>query len=51
MIFPDYNVLFTPMSLIFQKEGSTITIDNNNFEILQAALREAFCAKNGPMDQ
>jgi hypothetical protein len=51
LVFPNYNVLFTPMSLVFQKEDQTITIDDNNFEILQKALREVFCANNGPMDQ
>lgn len=51
LVFPEYKILFTPMSLIFQKEDQTITIDDSNFEVLQMALREIFCAKNGPMDQ
>lgn len=51
LIFPDYNVLFTPQSLIFQKENQNVMIDNNNFDILQQVLRSVFCAKNGPMDQ
>lgn len=51
LIFPEYNVLFTPQSLIFQRENQTVMIDGNNFEALQLVLRSVFCAKNGPMDQ
>lgn len=51
LIFPDYNVLFTPQSLIFQKEDQTVMVDETNFEALQLVLRSVFCAKNGPMDQ
>lgn len=51
LIFPDYNVLFTPQSLIFQKEDQTVMVDETNFEALQLILRSVFCAKNGPMDQ
>lgn len=51
LVFPDYNVLFTPQSLIFQKEDQIVTIDSDNFEALQKVLRSVFCAKNGPMDQ
>jgi hypothetical protein len=51
LVFPGYNVLFTPMSLILQSENHSITIDNSNFEFLQETLRLVFCAKDGPMDQ
>lgn len=51
LVFPSYNILLTPMSLILQKDEQTITIDANNFEVFQEALRNIFCAKNGPMDQ
>lgn len=51
LIFPNYNVLFTPQSLIFQKEDQTVMVDETNFEALQLVLRTVFCAKNGPMDQ
>lgn len=50
--FPKYNVMFTPRSLIFQHEsGNVVTIDENNFEILQEYIRSVFCSKSGPMDQ
>ena len=51
LVCPGYDVLLTPMSLILKKEEQIITIDDTNFEVFQMALREIFCAKNGPMDQ
>ena len=51
LIFPEYKVLFTPNSLLFQKENETIIVDNNNFELLQEILRQIFCMKNAPMSQ
>lgn len=51
LLFPGYNILFTPMSLLLQSEDRTITIDHSNFDILQDVLRSIFCAKEGPMDQ
>lgn len=51
LLFPSYNVLLTPISLVFQKDEITIIVDNSNFEVFQGILREIFCAKQGPMDQ
>ena len=52
LLFPDYKILFTPNSLLFQQENQeTIIIDENNFELLQNVLRQVFCMKNAPMDQ
>lgn len=51
LVLPDYTVLFTPNSLIFKKDDLMITIDEDNFEIFQQALREIFCMSDGPMDQ
>ena len=51
LIFPQYNVLFTPKSLLFQFKEQSIVIDENNFEELQSVLRRIFCMKDGPMDQ
>ena len=52
LLFPDYNILFTPNSLLFQQQDKeNIIIDENNFEILQEAFRLIFCMKNAPMDQ
>ena len=51
LLFPEYNVLFTPKSFLLQKEDNTIIIDGTNFEKLQKILRLIFCTSNGPMDQ
>ena len=52
LCFPEYKILITPNSLIFNKEGqSQIMIDEKNFDSLQSILRKIFCMKDGPMDQ
>lgn len=52
LLFPEYTVLITPRSLVFQdKEKNSITVDESNFEPLQEVVREVFCLKSGPMDQ
>lgn len=51
ILFPKYNFIFTPMSLIFQEGEEQIIIDGDNFEALQKAIREVCCLNNGPMDQ
>ena len=52
LFFPKYDkVLFTPQSLLFQSKEENVVIDENNFDFLQAAIREVTCSKNGPMDQ
>ena len=48
LLLPDYNVLFTPRSLVLSKEES-ITIDENNFEVLQKVIEEIFCVNTGKM--
>lgn len=52
LFFPKYDkVLFTPQSLLFQSKEENVVIDENNFDFLQAAIREVTCSKSGPMDQ
>ena len=51
LLLPDYQVLFTPKSLILRKGEESILIDENNFEDLQVELRKIFCMNDGPMDQ
>ena len=51
LIFPKYKVMMTPRSVLISGEGSTIQIDEKNFEHLQAALTEICCLRTGPMDQ
>lgn len=51
--FPQYNVMFSPQSLIFsnKKTNETFPIDENSFDFLQDAMKLVFCSKDGPMDQ
>ncbi|MBO7078990.1 MAG: hypothetical protein J6W64_04170 [Bacilli bacterium] len=51
LVFPQYKIMFSPQSIIFQKDQETYLVDENNFEQLQVTLREVFCSKSGPMDQ
>ena len=54
LLLPDYNILFTPNSLVLQphnKDQENKTIDISNFEQLQEILRLVFCMKEGPMTQ
>lgn len=46
LLFGDYQVLFTPQSLILilnEDKSISIIIDKNNFDILQEKLRAVFC--------
>lgn len=46
LLFGDYQVLFTPQSLVLRSNENKeilITIDKNNFDILQEQLRQIFC--------
>jgi hypothetical protein len=44
--------MFTPRSVLLSGEGgSSIMIDETNFEYLQAAITDICCLKTGPMDQ
>ncbi len=47
---PGYKVSFTPRSMVFMKDGSTIMVDESNFAALQEILSQVFCVNNGPMD-
>lgn len=45
LMFPKYNVLFTPRSIMLQGENS-IMIDESNFEALQNISKQVFCINN-----
>ena len=51
LLFPEYKSMFTPRSLVLQKEGHSALIDETNFEYLQDILRLVFCTRTGSMDQ
>lgn len=51
LLFPEYKVLFTPRSLLFQKDGENLIIDDTNFENLQDILRLIFCSNSSNVQQ
>lgn len=51
LIFPNMQVIFTPMSILLNKEGQQTLIDENNFELLQEIVKQIFCVNSGPTDQ
>ena len=51
ILFPSYNVQFTPRSIIMLGKEKTFSIDENNFEKLQEILKEIFCVSNNNNQQ
>lgn len=51
ILFPSYKITLLPRSLILSGNGTTSTIDESNFEIMQEYLRQIFCFNAGPMGQ
>ena len=51
LIFPESQVMFTPMSIVLNKEGIQTLIDETNFDFLQENIKQIFCVNSGPMDQ
>lgn len=52
LLFPDYNISFTPRAIVFNKEGQEIiSVDENNFNYLQEVLKEVFCLRSDAMAQ
>ena len=47
LLFPEYKVFFTPLSLVISKDSETHTIDDSNFSILQKILKSVFCLNGG----
>lgn len=46
LLFPSYQVMFTPRALVFSHEGGIITVDDTNFESLQQVLSDICCIQN-----
>ena len=51
LMFPSFKIVFMPRTILLSGNGTTVTIDENNFEFLQAAISSICCLKTGPMDQ
>ena len=46
LLFPNSKVFFTPRALVIQKEELSVTIDEENFGLLQSLLEKIFCFDN-----
>lgn len=51
LLFPGYQIIFTPRTILFQNGEKQFMVDENNFDILQEYCKEVFCFKSGKMDQ
>lgn len=49
LLFPGYMILMTPRTLVLNKDGQSVNIDEGNFENLQKIIQEIFCL--GKTDQ
>ena len=47
LFFPEYKVSFTPRSILFNRGGQMITVDNDNFEFLQKDIAAICCLHSG----
>lgn len=46
LLFPQYKVIFTPRSIMFNNEVGNFMVDEGNFEILQQVISQIFCLQN-----
>ena len=46
ILFPGFNIMITPRSIILSGKDFTTMIDENNFEVLQNIFKEIFCLSN-----
>jgi hypothetical protein len=46
ILFPNYNAIFTPRSILLQGKDGSILIDENNFNAMQEILKSIFCLSN-----
>ena len=46
LLFPKYQVMFTPRSIMFNSSEGMFMVDETNFENLQQVISEVFCLQN-----
>lgn len=51
LLFPDYEVFFTPQSILLKGKTDSKFIDINNFEFFQEVIRKIFCFNSDVMSQ
>ena len=50
LIFPKYQTILTPRSILLKTDKESLIIDEKNFDALQKILSCVFCVNTGPMD-
>lgn len=50
ILFPQYKVMMTPRSLLFNLSNENIIIDESNFEDLQKVLKQVLCLSSSQQD-
>ena len=43
LLFPNYQVVFTPRAIVLNSNGESFIVDERNFESLQLICRQVFC--------
>ena len=51
LIFPNNQIIFTPNSIILNKQEAQIIIDQDNFNVLQDYIKSIFISSSSQMDQ
>lgn len=51
LMFPQYKIILTPRSILFNGNDTQSMIDESNFDIFQDIVRKIFCTSSSPMDQ
>lgn len=46
LLFPRYQIIFTPRAMMFRENEFSIMVDENNFEVLQELLPKIFCLQS-----
>ena len=46
VLFPQYKVIFTPRSIMFNNDAGNFMVDEGNFESLQQAISQIFCLQH-----
>lgn len=50
LIFPNWNVLFSPRALLLNFDGQSVNIDEGNFEDFQSVWKKIFCLAESGQD-
>ena len=51
LMFPQYKIILTPRSILFNGNDTQSMIDESNFDTFQEVIRKVFCTSSSPMDQ